>query len=313
MTAAVAMTLVEEGRIGINEPVVAYVAELTGPGDDEVLVHHLLTHTAGWESAQRTHRIEQFVRSGEIAPPPPGRDFITHLFLSLALDPIRVAAPGDEMQYDNGPYELLAEIVRARPRHARCALVRGSSNRWAWSAAQASSATIFGRMSSLGQQAFRSARADRSSSRATSGSCRIREPPHGTHVGAGPRSIRTDDPERRCPRRQPRAGSVDGDVDGHQPDTRGSPPCSATRSSRSRAGGTDSRWCSHAGSRTSPGASYRWEVRCIRGGWRGYWVDFVNEIVGVFFEVITEVDEFLVPGLGIGHRFQDVITAAVNE
>ena len=50
--------------------------------------------------------------SGQITAPPPGRDFITHLFLSLALDPVRVAAPGVEMQYDNNTYELLAEIVR---------------------------------------------------------------------------------------------------------------------------------------------------------------------------------------------------------
>jgi CubicO group peptidase (beta-lactamase class C family) len=42
-----------------------------------------------------------------------------------------------------------------------------------------------------------------------------------------------------------------------------------------------------------------------------YWIDFANEVVGVFFEVITEVDEFLVPISGIGHRFQDVITGAV--
>ncbi len=39
-----------------------------------------------------------------------------------------------------------------------------------------------------------------------------------------------------------------------------------------------------------------------------YWIDFANEIVGVFFEVITEIDEFLTPISGIGHRFADVIT-----
>jgi hypothetical protein len=44
-----------------------------------------------------------------------------------------------------------------------------------------------------------------------------------------------------------------------------------------------------------------------------YWVDFANEIVGVFFEVITEIDEFLTPVSGIGHRFPDVITGAVIE
>ena len=44
-----------------------------------------------------------------------------------------------------------------------------------------------------------------------------------------------------------------------------------------------------------------------------YWIDFDNEIVGVFFEVITEIDEFLTPVSGIGHRFSDVVTGAVNE
>jgi CubicO group peptidase (beta-lactamase class C family) len=44
-----------------------------------------------------------------------------------------------------------------------------------------------------------------------------------------------------------------------------------------------------------------------------YWIDFANEIVGVFFEVITEIDEFLTPISGVGHRFADVITAAVAE
>jgi CubicO group peptidase (beta-lactamase class C family) len=44
-----------------------------------------------------------------------------------------------------------------------------------------------------------------------------------------------------------------------------------------------------------------------------YWVDFANDIVGVFFEVITEIDEFLTPVSGIGHRFSDVITGAVSE
>ncbi len=47
ITAAVAMALVEEGRIGINQPVVDYIAELDRPEDADVLVHHLLTHYGG--------------------------------------------------------------------------------------------------------------------------------------------------------------------------------------------------------------------------------------------------------------------------
>ena len=111
-TAAVALTLVEEGRIGINDPVAEYIPELCGPGDDEVLLHHLFTHTAGWESAQHSGRLLEYPRSAAMTAPPPGRDFITHLFLSLALDPIRLTRPGVEMRYDNSHYELLAEIIR---------------------------------------------------------------------------------------------------------------------------------------------------------------------------------------------------------
>ena len=44
------MSLVEEGRVGIYEPIVEHLPELAGSTHDDVLVHHLLTHTAGWES-----------------------------------------------------------------------------------------------------------------------------------------------------------------------------------------------------------------------------------------------------------------------
>ena len=44
-----------------------------------------------------------------------------------------------------------------------------------------------------------------------------------------------------------------------------------------------------------------------------YWIDFEHEIVGVFFEVITEISAQLEPISGMSHLFQDVITAAVEE
>ena len=128
ITAAVVMTLVEEGRIGINQPVVDYLPELNRPEDADVLVHHLLTHSAGWESAQQSHRLESFLQSGQMTAPPPGRDFITHLFLSMALDPIRVAPTGAEMRYDNNTYELLAEIVRRETGGSLDAAMRAGSS-----------------------------------------------------------------------------------------------------------------------------------------------------------------------------------------
>ena len=55
------------------------------------------------------------------------------------------------------------------------------------------------------------------------------------------------------------------------------------------------------GSVTHPGA-----------GGIGYWIDFDHGIVGVFFEVLTEIGVNMEPISGMGNRFQDVITAAVD-
>ena len=44
-----------------------------------------------------------------------------------------------------------------------------------------------------------------------------------------------------------------------------------------------------------------------------HWFDFHNDIVGVCFELVTEVSPMLEPISAIGHRFQDVITAAVVD
>ena len=43
ITAAVLMSLVEEGRVGIYEPVIEHLPELAGSTHDDVQVHHLLT------------------------------------------------------------------------------------------------------------------------------------------------------------------------------------------------------------------------------------------------------------------------------
>ena len=48
-------------------------------------------------------------------------------------------------------------------------------------------------------------------------------------------------------------------------------------------------------------------------GGTNYWIDFEHDVVGVWFEVVTETDLLNEPISGAGHRFQDVITAAVVE
>lgn len=49
MTATLIMCLVEDGLLGLNRPARDYLPELTGEGTEEVLVHNLLTFTAGWD------------------------------------------------------------------------------------------------------------------------------------------------------------------------------------------------------------------------------------------------------------------------
>jgi CubicO group peptidase (beta-lactamase class C family) len=314
ITAAVVMSLVEEGRVGINQPVVDYIPELTGPQDDEVLVHHLFTHSAGWESAQRTHRIEEFLRSGDMSPPPPGRDPITHLFLSMALDPIRLAAPGVQMDYDNGPYELLAEIVRRETGGTLDAAMR---SRIFEPLGMARSAGIVG-------DDLRPYLVTRGEGLPFGpGGPVVFEGDLWESSDSGAAAVHTSAPNLA------RFGQMilNGGV---LERTRVLAPSTVTAMVTNQIPGVPARF----GDELIPESSWGYGFTVVQeqrfsyfggglvplgsalhpgAGGVSYWIDFANEIVGVFFEVITEIDEFLTPVSGIGHRFQDVITGAVTE
>jgi len=110
MTAAVIMCLVERGLVGLNESVSLTLPELAGENED-VLVHHLLTHTSGWHSED--HEVAGEARLTEaIASIPEGVDPITHLALWVGWDVPRRLPPGESMQYCSFNYDLLGEIVR---------------------------------------------------------------------------------------------------------------------------------------------------------------------------------------------------------
>ncbi len=47
VTATCAMILVEDGRLGLNRPVVEYIPEFVGEGKTAVMVRQLLTHSSG--------------------------------------------------------------------------------------------------------------------------------------------------------------------------------------------------------------------------------------------------------------------------
>lgn len=314
ITAAVAMTLVEEGRIGINQPVVEYISELNRAEDADVLVHHLLTHSAGWESAQQSHRLEAFLQSGQMTAPPPGRDLITHLFLSMAIDPVRVVSTGAEMRYDNNTYELLAEIIR---RETGGTLDASMRSRIFEPLGMTRSAGIVG-------DDLRPHLVTRAEGLPFGpGELVSFEGELFETSDSGAAAVHTSAPDLA------RFGQMilDGGVLG---ETRVLAPSTVTSMVTNQIPGVSARF----GDTTILEASWGYGFTVVQeqpfayftggllplgsalhpgAGGISYWVDFANEIVGVFFEVITEIDEFLTPVSGIGHRFCDVVVGAVTE
>ena len=114
LTATAVMQLVEDGAVGLNRPVQEYVPEFVGKGKEQVMVHHLLTHTSGLNDMDlATHAAK---RTG-IAPVPlpqrvsnPG----VQEYLEPRYDAPLSKPPGAEMSYCGMNYVLLGEIVRLR-------------------------------------------------------------------------------------------------------------------------------------------------------------------------------------------------------
>ena len=111
MTAAVLLALVERGQIGLNEPVVHHLPELAVNDNEYVLVHHLLTHTTGWDPAAVTAGLEAAVAAGR-SEPPPGLDELEHLLLRSIWAVPRSRHHGTMMAYANPHYTLIGEITR---------------------------------------------------------------------------------------------------------------------------------------------------------------------------------------------------------
>ena len=116
ITATLVMQLVEDGLLGLNRPAKDYLPEMSGEGNEEILVHHLLTHTSGYPFHTDPPWIEHAqkkVRDGFAAPPcPPGLHPLMHQLFSLFWDLPRVARVGELMVYSSYNYDLLGEIVR---------------------------------------------------------------------------------------------------------------------------------------------------------------------------------------------------------
>ena len=151
ITAGTVMTLVEDGLLGLNRPVVDYLPELKGVGAEEILVHHLLSHTSGYNDEELGEYVnkqvmqntdptdiarftelvgdEQYAFLNEfiersLGPVPLTQHPIIHSGLIYQWEAPLTTPPGTEMAYANQNYTLLAEIMRRITGRALDDLVR---------------------------------------------------------------------------------------------------------------------------------------------------------------------------------------------
>jgi CubicO group peptidase (beta-lactamase class C family) len=111
ITATCVMQLVEDGLLGLNRPVQDYVPEFVGEGKQDVMVHHLLTHTSGLNGQELTEYA--WKKAGNTGPPPLELAFgPAEEYLGARYDAPLWKAPGQEMSYCDMNYQLLGEIVR---------------------------------------------------------------------------------------------------------------------------------------------------------------------------------------------------------
>jgi CubicO group peptidase (beta-lactamase class C family) len=114
--ATLVMQLVEDGLIGLNRPVLDYIPEIPAAGAEDMLVHHLLTHTAGYtwydEEPFASHALRK-LSAGYQPPACAANQHPQHATLiDLFMDAPLARRPGEIMIYSNHNYELLSEIVR---------------------------------------------------------------------------------------------------------------------------------------------------------------------------------------------------------
>ena len=116
VTATLIMQLVEDGQLGLNRPVQDYLPELSGEHKDEILVHHLLTHTSGipWhtDAPMLIHAARRIEAGLDLAACPDTQHPDIHRLIEIFWDAPLTSRPGEVMTYSNHNYVLLGEIVR---------------------------------------------------------------------------------------------------------------------------------------------------------------------------------------------------------
>jgi CubicO group peptidase (beta-lactamase class C family) len=118
LTATALMSLVEEGRVGLNRPVVTYIPEFKGKGKEAVLVRHLLTHTSGLREEDVEKYAKERRSKARISPADPTIHPVIHELYSRRYGAPLWKPPGTEMSYADFNFDLAGEIVRRVSRTA---------------------------------------------------------------------------------------------------------------------------------------------------------------------------------------------------
>ena len=112
ITATLLMMLVEDGLVAVGRPVREYLPEIDGENADDLLVHHLLTHTSGYDDEAVVIAGLQAIAAGTAPEMPPYSHPLHHLPLAILPSAPRLAPPGEEMVYCNFNYTLVGEVVK---------------------------------------------------------------------------------------------------------------------------------------------------------------------------------------------------------
>jgi N-acyl-D-amino-acid deacylase len=119
ITAAAVMTLVEEGRLALDDrvaPFLAHLAPASGatvdPRWEQITIRHLLTHTGGWDRARPNGGFDPMDRPAIAAaavgaPAPASAETIIRYMKGMPLD----FDPGQKHVYSNFGYAILGRVI----------------------------------------------------------------------------------------------------------------------------------------------------------------------------------------------------------
>lgn len=253
ITAAVVMSLVEEGRIGLLQEVRDYIPELPSEVGDGVLIHHLLTHTGGFDSPLWTGKLRELMSS--------------RIFQPLAMT--GTAMMVDEVlrtrMITREPNAPLGDEDMERMFGASHETVLDSDSGGGGVVSTPMDTAKFGQMILNGG----TYNGNRVLSRASVQAMTTNQIPGVPDVLFGHAEA---------------SWGYGFSVICHEP------------------------WPYFGGGLVPAGS-----VTHNGAGGIDHWIDFENEIVGAYFEIITEMSDMMEPISSAGHRFQDVITSAVID